>query len=94
MIIHSRFEEVKTSMYEYEYDYDRKDYYDNKHDKHDKFKKVKCYCEEQEDRRKYEDEYEDKYDRKHDDKNEKKKFVLKGYLYFKEDHDCDRKKRY
>ncbi|MGG0369510.1 hypothetical protein [Priestia endophytica] len=85
----------------YEYDYDRKDYYDNKHDKHDKFKKVKCYCEEQEDRRKYEDEYEDKYDRKHDDKkdhdddkNEKKKFVLKGYLYFKEDHDCDRKKRY
>ncbi|MGZ9869452.1 hypothetical protein ACU3L3_13615 [Priestia endophytica] len=77
----------------YEYDYDRKDYYDNKHDKHDKhdkFKKVKCYCEEQDDHCKYEDKYEDKYD----DKKEKKKFVLKGYLYFKEDHDCDRKKRY
>ncbi|MCY8235112.1 hypothetical protein [Priestia endophytica] len=69
-------------MYEFEYDYDRKDSCDDKHDKHDKFKKVKCYCEEQEDRRKYED------------KDEKKKFVLKGYLYFKEDHDCDRKKKY
>ncbi|KYG26706.1 hypothetical protein ACU3L3_15630 [Priestia endophytica] len=82
-------------MYGYEYDYDRKDYYEDKHDKHDKFKKVKCYCEEQEDRRKHED----KCDRKHDDKkehdDEKKKFVIKGYLYFKEDdHDCDRKKRY
>lgn len=87
MIIHSSFEGVKTSMYEYEYDYDRKDYDDNKHDK---FKKVKYHCEEQEDRRKDED----KYGCKHDDKKDKKKFVLKGYLYFKEDHDCDRKKRY
>ncbi|MFP3888225.1 hypothetical protein U8V97_22535 [Priestia filamentosa] len=72
-------------MYEYEYEYDKKDSYDNKHDKHAEFKKVKCYCEEQEDRRKYEDK------KDHDDK---KKFILKGYLYFKEDHDCDRKKRY
>ncbi|MCM3541181.1 hypothetical protein [Priestia endophytica] len=77
-------------MYEYDYDYDRKDYYEDKHDKHGEFKKVKCYCEEQDDHRKYED----KYDCKHDDKNDKKKFILKGYLYFKEDHDCDRKKKY
>ncbi|MCF2132123.1 hypothetical protein L1I79_37745 [Strepomyces sp. STD 3.1] len=76
---------MKTSMYEYEYEYDKKDSYDNKHDKHAEFKKVKCYCEEQEDRRKYDDK------KDHDDK---KKFILKGYLYFKEDHDCDRKKRY
>ncbi|KAB2492941.1 hypothetical protein [Priestia endophytica] len=77
-------------MYEFEYDYDKKDSCYDKHDKHDKFKKVKCYCEEQDDHRKYED----KDDCKHDDKDEKKKFVLKGYLYFKEDHDCDRKKKY
>ncbi|MCM3541174.1 hypothetical protein [Priestia endophytica] len=47
------------------YEYDRKDYYDNNHDKHDKFKKLKCYFEEQDDRHKYED----KYDYKHNDKN-------------------------
>ncbi len=87
MILHIRCEEVNTSMYEFEYDYDKKD---SCYDKHDKFKKVKCYCEEKEDRRKYED----KDDCKHDDKDEKKKFILKGYLYFKEDHDCDRKKKY
>ncbi|RAS85754.1 hypothetical protein [Priestia endophytica] len=49
-------------MYEYEYDYDRKDYYD---DKHDTPKKEKCYCEEQDNPYKYED----KDDRKHNDKN-------------------------
>jgi hypothetical protein len=46
----------------YEYDYDRKDYYD---EKQDKLKKLKCYCEEKDNPHKYED----KYDRKHNDKN-------------------------
>lgn len=46
----------------YEYEYDRKDYYD---DKHDKSKKLKYYWEEQDDHRKYEE----KYDRKPNDKN-------------------------
>ncbi|RAS91300.1 hypothetical protein A3863_06395 (plasmid) [Priestia endophytica] len=76
------------------YEYDRKDYYINKHDKHDKFKKVKCYCEEKEDRRKDEDKYDYKHDNKKDH-DDKRKFILKGYLYFKEDdHDCECKKRY
>lgn len=45
----------------YDYDYDRKDYDD---DKHDKSEKLKCCCEEKEDHHKYKD----KYDRKHNDK--------------------------
>ncbi|AWG44279.1 hypothetical protein BEH_25170 (plasmid) [Priestia filamentosa] len=115
----------------YEYDYDRKDYYDDKydkhkkmkcyyeelgnhpeyndyygkydrkhHDKHDKYRNIKCYWEEPENHHKYDDKY-DKYDRKHHDKkdhddykDEKRKFVLEGYIYYKENCDCDCKKRY
>ncbi|RPJ97663.1 hypothetical protein [Priestia endophytica] len=109
-------------MYEHEYDYDRKDYY---HDKHDKDKKMKCYYEELENHPEYDDYY-GKYDRKldkhykhdrynrlkcywekpdndhkHDNKKDydnykdkKEKFIVKGYIYYKEDHDCDCKKGY
>ncbi|MCM3541160.1 hypothetical protein [Priestia endophytica] len=76
-------------MYEYEYEYGRKDYYDDKHDKHNKYTRLKCYWEESDNDHKYDDK------KDHDDyKDERKKFILKGYLYFKEDHDCDCKKRY
>ncbi|MGG0369509.1 hypothetical protein [Priestia endophytica] len=44
-------------MYEYDYNYDGKDYYD---DKHDEFKKVKYHCEEQEAPHKDERKYNDK----------------------------------
>ncbi|KAB2488066.1 hypothetical protein [Priestia endophytica] len=76
-------------MYEYKYEYDRKGYYDDKHDKHDKYTRLKCYWGESDNDHKYDDKKD--YD---DYKDEKKKFILKGYLYFREDHDCDCKERY
>jgi hypothetical protein len=75
---------------EYYGKYDRKL---DKHYKHDRYNRLKCYWEKPDNDHKYDHKHDNK--KNHDNyKDEKKKFILKGYIYYKEDHDCDCKKRY